>query len=713
MRITSLTISGFRAWAREITLDLGGNAVIIVARNGQGKTSLLDAIMWSLTGSVPRLGGDNNLISKYSETGEAFVSIELHDPSSDKAMKISRRFDGSIQTVQVESDAKVLAGTAATQLIIDNLWPTATTAPDPARALLAAFTRSIYLQQDLVRDFIQDQDKQARFSAVSEIIGTGRVTELQMQLDRAKTAWSKVTNERYEESGPSRKRLSTIRDQLSVMRTESADREALETHWTSWWSQAAPIIKGEFSAAFGSPRASSELDRSLKQLYSSEMALGRQMDELRETLKFLATKPLIALLPTESPVSERMNACEAETKKLTAELDGLRKRQKVLEFAEAERSRMQGEMVQLARLALRHLTERCPVCDQNYDANSTRGRLEKVLDGTGLSMPAQDGFGIEIAAKTAELAGLVERRAALASEQLHEAQASERGRLWETERARRVQAFPDSPDKSIEQAITAQISKIEEAILGIQQLRKSGEEMALQVASTSEAQRRAELLEEVKKLKEAVERADIEFEQRNATGELAGRILKALRESATDLVKDQLREIDPVLQSIYETCDPHPALKAVRLVSGMVRGRGQLGTIIEDLENNNARSDDPARILSSSQINVLAVALFLALNLTVQRLPLQCAILDDPLQSLDDLNLLGLIDVLRHVKDQRQLFISTHDVRFGSLLRRKLRPVEPGQRTRIIEIGDWSREGPLVHQFDALHEVDRSFTSLG
>ena len=82
--------------------------------------------------------------------------------------------------------------------------------------------------------------------------------------------------------------------------------------------------------------------------------------------------------------------------------------------------------------------------------------------------------------------------------------------------------------------------------------------------------------------------------------------------------------------------------------------------------------------------------------------------LDDPLQSLDDLNLLGLVDVLRHVKDQRQMFISTHERRFGSLLRRKLRPVEPGQRTRVIEISDWSREGPIINQYDALYEAGQS-----
>lgn len=705
MRIAALTINGFRAWKQEVALDLAADAVIIIARNGQGKTSLLDAIMWSLTGSVPRLGSDDVLISKYSETGQAFVSVQLHDPATGKMLKVSRLFDGTSQNVQVESEGSVLAGAAATQCIVENLWPTARSAPEPAGALLAAFTRSIYLQQDLVRDFIQDQDKQARFAAVSEIIGTGRVTELQMQLDRAKTAWTKATNERYEETSSIRKRLGSVREQLSAMATGPIDLAALETNWSSWWLDTTPIVKDTPSLSAASPRAASELDRALKLLYSSEMALGRQMDELRDTLAFLQTKPAPVSSPTTS-VTERMNALESEIEILTAELDDLRQRQKAFEVEEAERSKAQTEIVQLARLALRHLKERCPVCDQKYDSRATHARLEKLLKGTGLNAPAELGFEKDVAAKTEALSKLAERRAALVAELRQAAQADERFHLWQTERMRRVEAFPDSlSDEDVTQAILVRTHDIREETLKIQRLRKSGEQLALQVASTSEAQRRAELLQEVKSLAETVERAEAEFGQRNATGELAGRILNALRESAGDLVKDQLREIEPVLQRIYETCDPHPALKAVRLVSGMFRGRGHLGTVIEDPENENARSDDPARILSSSQINVLAVSLFLALNLTVRNLPLQCAILDDPLQSLDDLNLLGLVDVLRHVKDQRQMFISTHDHRFGGLLRRKLRPVEPGQRTRIVEISDWSREGPIINQYDALYEA--------
>jgi len=70
--------------------------------------------------------------------------------------------------------------------------------------------------------------------------------------------------------------------------------------------------------------------------------------------------------------------------------------------------------------------------------------------------------------------------------------------------------------------------------------------------------------------------------------------------------------------------------------------------------------------------------------------------LDDPLQSLDDVNLLGLVDLLRRVKDRRQLCVSTHDGRFGGLLARKLRPGSGNGSTVVIELDGWSRHGPVV-----------------
>ena len=57
---------------------------------------------------------------------------------------------------------------------------------------------------------------------------------------------------------------------------------------------------------------------------------------------------------------------------------------------------------------------------------------------------------------------------------------------------------------------------------------------------------------------------------------------------------------------------------------------------------------------------------------------------------------------------KRQLFISTHDERFGNLLKRKLRAVTEVERTIVLEITDWTRDGPTVREYDALREASRS-----
>ncbi len=117
----------------------------------------------------------------------------------------------------------------------------------------------------------------------------------------------------------------------------------------------------------------------------------------------------------------------------------------------------------------------------------------------------------------------------------------------------------------------------------------------------------------------------------------------------------------------------------------------------------NLTSRLPTAVMSSSQTNALAVSIFLTLNLGLPKLPLETAMLDDPLQSLDDVNLLGLIDLLRRTRARRQLIVSTHDKRFGQLLARKLRPIGDTERTIVIDLSDWGRDGPSV----GFHEVGR------
>ena len=151
-----------------------------------------------------------------------------------------------------------------------------------------------------------------------------------------------------------------------------------------------------------------------------------------------------------------------------------------------------------------------------------------------------------------------------------------------------------------------------------------------------------------------------ESQARLDTGEIVSSMINSLRDASSDLVEGELGRLEPLLQRIYATADPHPEFRVVRFLSRMRQGRGRVLAEVEDPLHDH-RSDAPGEFLSSSQMNVLAVSVFLALNLGIPTLPLKVAILDDPLQSLDDLNLLGLIDLLKRMREMRQLMIATHD----------------------------------------------------
>jgi exonuclease SbcC len=204
-----------------------------------------------------------------------------------------------------------------------------------------------------------------------------------------------------------------------------------------------------------------------------------------------------------------------------------------------------------------------------------------------------------------------------------------------------------------------------------------------------------ELRREANTLRSDIAGRDKNITARNRTGDLAQNVIEALREAASAVVEERLREINPLLQSIWARIDPHPAFRLVSFFSQVFRGKGQLSTIVSDPVEDK-KCELPASILSSSQVNALAVSVFLALNIGIPKPPLPVAILDDPLQSLDDINLLGLVDLFRRTKDRRQFLVSTHDGHFGGLLARKLRPADETGRTVVIELNTWSRGGPTI-----------------
>jgi hypothetical protein len=345
------------------------------------------------------------------------------------------------------------------------------------------------------------------------------------------------------------------------------------------------------------------------------------------------------------------------------------------------------------------------VCGQPHDLEATTKRLSKIVaaaDAGKRPSPGSDALPALL-----ELLATREKELAQAQNALRSVvEAATERRLREEDVARRLMDLQIERDQSPSRrskALAAATKDANAQILACSALREAGEALSVQQSQLSGQGRVAELAKEIEKLEGQVgAQADL-IKDRSATGELAQRIVEALRSASSGVVVNRLAQISPLLQAMYSRIDPHPSFRTVGFLSKLANKRGRLNTVIMDSHSKIA-SEAPGTILSSSQMNALAVSVFMALNLG-SRPPIDAALLDDPLQSLDDVNLLGLVDLLRRAKDHRQLLVSTHDERFGNLLARKLRPSGPDQRTVVIELGSWSREGPLVRRRDISGDV--------
>jgi DNA repair exonuclease SbcCD ATPase subunit len=260
---------------------------------------------------------------------------------------------------------------------------------------------------------------------------------------------------------------------------------------------------------------------------------------------------------------------------------------------------------------------------------------------------------------------------------------------------KRLNEFGMATGENREPFLERVISGADAALGNLLDLQRLGESLSLRLSQSAAVAATDDLRREGDALRRDQDTKQMMILARNKTGDLAQRIIEALRETASSVVQERLHEITPLLQSIWTRIDPHPAFRVVSFFSQIFRGKGQLSTMLTD-PIEDKESVQPAAVLSSSQLNALAVSVFLALNLGIARPPLDVAMLDDPLQSLDDVNLLGLVDLFRRTRGRRQLLISTHDARFGNLLSRKLRPTVQSGRTVVIELNGWSRQGPSV-----------------
>ena len=73
-RIKAVTIEGFKGFMKPREIDLDGNHVFLLGKNGNGKSSIVEAIRWGLFGSARR---PNEIVANWDYTGRCRVEIKL------------------------------------------------------------------------------------------------------------------------------------------------------------------------------------------------------------------------------------------------------------------------------------------------------------------------------------------------------------------------------------------------------------------------------------------------------------------------------------------------------------------------------------------------------------------------------------------------------------------------------------------------------------
>lgn len=175
--------------------------------------------------------------------------------------------------------------------------------------------------------------------------------------------------------------------------------------------------------------------------------------------------------------------------------------------------------------------------------------------------------------------------------------------------------------------------------------------------------RKAELRNKEEQLKEETQKRDLINDER-------ARLQKYLE----DFVKGYF-QLD-IINKLYNTIDPHPEYKQIDFKCDFKNKDPRLNVVMYSVKDGHD-TIVPNLYFSTAQINILSFCIFLAKALyakTDKNEDLGCIFIDDPIQALDDINVLSMIDLLRNVAYSlnKQIILTTHDRNFFELLKKKV-----------------------------------------
>ncbi|MDP9223705.1 MAG: AAA family ATPase, partial [Actinomycetota bacterium] len=573
MRILKLEASGFRAFTSRVELDLSADVVVVHGDNGSGKTSLFDGVLWCLTGEIRRFARSPRTVSSLFGSGEeTFVRLTLGDSLPE--LTVTRSAAGEISNVVVEDGQGRVSGPAAEVQLLRRLWPAGLDAQSPLTTLSLVLARSVYLQQDAVRDFVVTDKDDQRFEILSELVGAGRISELERTLASSRHSWSLATSERKPDLDRLVEQVGRLRLELDRLWTATEDEGALTRAIDEWRIASRGALGGDLDP-----------ERSV------ESALLRMRADLAKQTTRLNAAALIEAHLEAAPTLSKAEALELVKGRALLEERrvALANAQRYLSEAQAQASASRAAALEarehheslrvFASLALQHLGESCPVCQQRYDVASTRARLESVA-GSNLpeeTIPERVG---NLAKESAQLEGVVRQLDARVRELEGKRIAAEN---WRAQLATQLLAIDmyQIPE-NVSEVVSLVGATAEREAARLRALVESGDELVIRLRRVAESSSRKSLTTQLEA--RTAELTDLQswHRRRQETYESATQMISQIREASFDAVALQLEGMEPVVSRIFARMGSHPVLTRVLLRALRATARGRVSISVGD-----------------------------------------------------------------------------------------------------------------------------------
>lgn len=793
-RLKDLRLAGFKALEGEVHIPLDGDVVLIYGPNGSGKTSILSAIEWALTGAVGDLASFKRdypgCLRHTSHTGQTWVSLAYADSegvehTATQALQAGVDEPGTLTEAQLSRwfvERCYLSQTRLGRLLEAHQNKSSSTQSEFVRFLTAL------LGLDWVDNLVTGLEKSARADTLQASFGVLR--DLDKRITQAEVHFKTTAQEVQGLADDVGERVAAIASMLDQSgfgdcehRISSVPVEEATAYIVNDLAlrvaASESLARGEMKAMqrrVGLARAlaaeaetyagttgdveelQSELTGALEDQKSDLSAISLVWQAIESGLPGLrasnlqvADQPVVEFPPysqchsllSQAERDLRQQAQEAAS--LGALSESLGKTVSELECtiasAEAPASESLTRLEEQSRLLAQIVGvisgTVCPVCERDFSEVSDRPLAESVRDRLATLGTQVEGWRVEIELRVAAMANLEKARQELAvvsrrrsdmedpealGKRLHDTTARlsqlagvEAKWVAYEDRLKHVKSLASRLEAALNASAQMRdlLSRLDQmssdsgiALIQIDSKARFEEFLSRTQAACATAERRASSISELGAAVTGLARISEEVATAKANLEEAAGSLAALKEhkAATDELSAEAKLVfqragrmraDAVERLFSQEFNRIWADMFARLAADekfipsgtlkLLRNRLQF-----DLQAKVPNADDCyslASILSAGNLNTAALTLFLTLHLMEEPL-MPLVILDDPVQSMDDVHLLNFASLLRGLSRDagRQVVVAVHERALFEYLKAELHPSAPNRSMIAVEI---------------------------